>query len=169
MNPQPAPFRILVTGSRTFTDMRLVHEVFADTIPDPIEPGRDYVLVHGDCEQGPDSFVDPFCENEAWWVDNAGGSLHAETHPVTHADWDRCAPSCRPAHRRTRRDGSTYCPAAGLRRDAHMVSLGADVCLAFIDPCAKPTCRKPKPHGSHGATYTADLAEKAGIPTRRWP
>jgi hypothetical protein len=50
-----------------------------------------------------------------------------------------------------------------------MVAAGADLCLAFIDPCTKQGCRKIQPHGSHGASHTADLAEKAGIPTRRFP
>ena len=162
----PEPYRILVTGSRTFTDVTTVHGVLLATLPLRIESGRDYVFVHGDCEQGPDSMVAPFCEAEAWWVENAGGALYAEPHP---ADWESCAEHCHPAHRKRRRDGSTYCPAAGLRRDAHMVSLGAQAALAFIAPCVKPACAKRKPHGSHGASHTARIAEKAGIPTRRFP
>ena len=57
--------------------------------------------------------------------------------------------------------------AAGPRRNAAMVAQGADICLAFIGPCTSPRCRRPGPHDSHGATGCADLAERAGIPTRR--
>jgi hypothetical protein len=58
--------------------------------------------------------------------------------------------------------------AAGMVRNAEMVNTGADVCLAFIAPCIKTRCKISAPHGSHGAVHCADLAEKAGIPVRRF-
>ena len=51
---------------------------------------------------------------------------------------------------------STHGRAAGPIRNAAMVAAGADVCLAFIR------------NGSRGATGCADLAERAGITTRRY-
>ncbi|MEV4174015.1 SLOG family protein [Nonomuraea sp. NPDC049709] len=150
-------YTVLVTGSRTYDDEQEIRDALAPTIA---AHGPENVTVrHGHCRKGADELIDRIAT--AWT------GVTVQRRP---ADWATCkGPQCTPHHRRQRRDGTTYCPAAGVIRDAEMVDEGAEECLAFIDPCAKRGCRKARPHGSHGATATADLAEAAGIPTRRFP
>lgn len=153
------PYRVLVTGSRDWKDHDLVRDALARA---RYEAGGPMVVVHGACPSGADAIA-------AWWCRRYRHlDIMWEEHP---ADWDVCTgPACTPAHRVTRRDGTTYCPTAGHDRNQRMVDLGAAVCLAFLLPCAKPTCRRrPKPHGSHGTADAIERATKAGIPVRRWP
>jgi hypothetical protein len=100
------------------------------------------VIVHGACPKGADAMA------SAWARRFAHLDIAEERHP---ADWGR------------------HGKAAGFRRNAEMVGLGADVCLAFVSPCENGRCRRPRPHGSHGATHTAFLAEQAGIRTHWFP
>ena len=120
-------------------------------------------VVHGACPSGADAIA-------SWWVKRYKHlSITEEPHP---ADWDMCDADCpQKPHRFTKRAGDNahpgklddYCPKAGPRRNAKMVALGADLCLAFLGLCARPRCWHPKPHGSHGAVGTAVKAEQAGI------
>jgi hypothetical protein len=127
------PYRVLVTGSRSWTDAVAVGEAIHDAFDGRNE--REFVVVHGACPRGADAMAARFCEDEAWWFDNQGRALVEERHP---ADWD------------------THGKRAGILRNAEMVALGADVCLAFIL------------NGSRGASHCANAAEKAGIPVRRY-
>jgi hypothetical protein len=115
------PRRVLVTGSRTWTDTTTIRAALARVWGDGTR-----VLVSGACPTGADHLA------EQCWT-HWGGRV--ERHP---ADWAR--------HGR----------AAGYRRNAAMVTAGAEVCLAFIRD------------GSRGASHTARLAQAAGITTHRY-
>lgn len=146
-----APFRILVTGSRDWTDRTQVWRALSDAVS-PVPVDQEVVVVHGHCPSGADALADV-------WAQKYGAAV--ERLP---ADWDHCTDSCPQGHRKMKQPGDTvhpgecsdYCPAAGPRRNWEMVRRGADVCTAFIR------------NGSRGASHTASLAEKAGIPVRRF-
>lgn len=150
---QLEPYRVLLTISRSWQSEEDVQYAIRDVLWEAPE-GRPVVFVHGDCWEGfgSDGIADRY-------LVHIGAAV--ERHPVDKAA--PCTDRCRHGARRNDR-----CPAAPQYRNEHMVSLGADRCLAFIGPCERPGCRKPKPHGSHGTTRTAVLAENAGIPVHRY-
>lgn len=137
--------RILVTGSRDWTDHGAVAAALTEAWHDAAQNGPGgLTIVHG-AAPGADSSA------ARWAHDNRTYGVTGERHP---AEWSLCAPDCPPdpKHRRRRRNGSTFCPGAGPRRNALMVGLGADLCLAF-------------PLGvSEGTRGCMELAEAAGIP-----
>jgi hypothetical protein len=96
------------------------------------------VLVHGACLTGADAIAAQEAAALGWAV---------EPH---RANWAR------------------FGRAAGPRRNAEMVALGADICLCFAMPCSNPRCTVAEPHDSHGATDCADRAEAAGISVLRF-
>jgi hypothetical protein len=152
----PDRYRVLITASRSWTDRYKILVNLLEIWHDAEEGGLKVTWVHGDCKEGGDALADEILRQFGRVV---------ERHP---ADWDVCAGSkCTPTHRKKKRwGGGTYCPTAGLDRDEHMVSLGADLVLAFINPCTDPKCKRKRAHGSHGASETARMADEAGIEVR---
>lgn len=128
--------RVLVTGSRDWTDRETVYRAIVQLQEQHAERGYDgqgnfvdwlvdgWVIVHGACPTGADAIADDFATT-SW--------MAVERHP---ADWKK------------------YGRRAGFLRNAEMVELGADICLAF------------QRNKSKGTQHTIDLARKAGIPVR---
>lgn len=104
--------RIGVTGGRDFDSWHLVVHALS-------QMPEDAILVHGAA-----SGADSLCAE--WWDMQ---DRRAEPHP---ADWKApCRPTCKNGHRRTRPDGSDYCPAEGHYRNQRMLDSGLDLLIAF--------------------------------------
>lgn len=119
--------RVLVTGSRDWPDKYVVFDALQKAFE--LSNGN-MVVVHGGCPTGADAYA-------AEWVRLRMGFLGYMVDDEPHrADW-----------KGPRKKG------AGYARNAEMVNLGADLCLAFIY------------NDSDGATHCSGLAKKAGIKT----
>jgi hypothetical protein len=112
-------FRMLFTGSRDYGDRRAGR----DPAVDRASVHRDLLAVQTKFGCRTDQMV--IVEGEAEGLDSVVRDtttelgMRVEPHP---ADWDTCAPACKPGHRKRRRDGTEYCPSAGHRRNAVMVA-----------------------------------------------
>lgn len=113
--------RILITGSREWTDRDLIREAIIFAAQTAGAHPQETTIVHGGA-RGADTIAKEIGKQFGCQVEG-----HA-------ADW------------------ATYRKAAGHRRNAEMVALGADACLAF------PIGKSP---GTRGCVA---LCEKAGIP-----
>lgn len=137
----PTPYRIIVTGSRDWSDRWAVAEALIQARDEAPGTGRDQpprrMLVRHGGARGADAHADYWARSWRWLV---------EEHPVTKQTW------------------RTLGARAGRQRNQHMVNLGAELCVAFLLPCSQPTCKRPDPHGSHGTTDCIEKATEAGIP-----
>lgn len=133
---------VLVTGSRSWTDARSVYRELS-AIGNRAGHAA-MVVYHGDCPTGADLYADLWCST--WGV--------------------KCE--------RRRADWAQYGKPAGNIRNTSMITeiLGTGEpceCLAFLDTCRAPRCKRPRPHPSHGTADCAAKAENAGIPTQVFP
>lgn len=106
-------YRILVTGSRDWTDAKIIRETLLNAAHGVLF-GIPIVLVHGDAP-GADTIAADIATNLGWRV---------EPHP---AQWDTHTEQCPPWHW-----DLPECKMAGHRRNQEMVNSRADVCLAYI-------------------------------------
>jgi hypothetical protein len=133
--------RILITGSRTWTQRKPIHEALTVEAIQARSSRDQLVVIHGGAN-GADSVAEA-AVRRLW---QAGWPI---TSDVYHAQW------------------KLYGKRAGSMRNELMVAQKPDLCLAFIHPCAEAGCRrKPKIHDSHGAGNCIALVAKAGIPTK---
>lgn len=122
--------RVLVTGSRDWPDRNKVYQELEMVLG----AQKEITVVHGHCPKGADRYADDWALDLQLIYGDETDLVRVERYP---ADWNG------PLKKR-----------AGFARNAEMVALGADLCLAFIH------------NESKGATHCAELAEKAGIPTQ---
>ncbi|MDQ0792046.1 SLOG family protein [Streptomyces sp. B1I3] len=139
---------ILGLGSRAWTDRNLIDHVLTETWHDALQDGYCGIEVMEGTADGADTMCGDWAK--ARLIDGIG-------HLPVPADWEGpCTANCPPGQRRTRRNGTEYCPLAGHRRNQNMVDRKPLVALAFQ---------------VGESTGTADCLRrlaKASVPTRRW-
>jgi hypothetical protein len=158
-------FRLVLTGSRNVDSDTLwvpstedVPEFVmadADLVPRSVDELLDgaarlvaqagfpgLLLAHGACPRGVDALGDQWARRRK----DAGWPVDVDCFP---AAWS---------------EGR----GAGFARNRKLVQPGAHLCFALIAPCAKRGCKEPQPHGSHGATDCARVAEDADISVQRF-
>ena len=143
-------YRILVTGSRSWTDrtriaqsiMTAINESQPMLVDEKGNPDRraiaNVVVMHGACPTGADALAQDVCDH-----------MGIDTDPYP-ADWEQ------------------YKKRAGFIRNIMMVQTEPDICLAFLRPCLNPKCHIIEPHGTHGTSHCMKQAELAGVPVRQW-
>ncbi|GGJ87242.1 hypothetical protein GCM10011583_18480 [Streptomyces camponoticapitis] len=139
---------ILGLGSRAWTDRTTIDNALTEVWHDALQDGYDGISVMEGTAPGADSM----CGN--WAKARLGDGI---AHTPVEADWEGpCVNTCRPGHRRTRRDDTEFCPFAGHRRNQEMIDRKPLMALAF------------QVGNSTGTADCLRRLNKAGIPVRRW-
>lgn len=135
---------IALTGSRRWHDVRLLEDTLLLIWHECLEAGDDGIeLIHGDAD-GADSIGD------AWAIANG---IPRRRRP---ADWEGpCGPECQPGHRKLKRNGRTYCPLAGHRRNQQIINERPVLLVAA------------QVNNSTGTADCIRRAKKASVPVHR--
>lgn len=139
--------RILMTGSRQWNSSETAQAVLVGAVALFDAGLRESTLVHG-AAAGADTVVATAA---------SGLGMQTEAHPAqwsTHTD--ACSPSCR---------SQQTCRVAGFRRNAEMITAGADVVLAFPAHGRELPAGADHKNTSRGTWDCTDRAAKAGLPT----
>lgn len=141
--PAPRQHRVLVTGSRDWTDPDLIGRALNSALAllqVPVTVQDRVTLVHG-AAKGLDSLAAQIAGSRGWKI---------ETHP---AQWQAHTAACPARHQ-----GEPTCKMAGHRRNHEMIALGADLVLSF------PLGAEDSGH-SKGTWGCTRAAMTAGLPT----
>jgi hypothetical protein len=137
--------RLGVSASRSWRRPMDIWDACAACLACARAQGKTLVVVHGDADGG-----DQLLKMAALLLDGAV----EEGHP---ADWGApCRGTCRAGHRKTRKDGGEYCPAAGNYRNEAIAQSGLWRAAVFIR------------QGSHGTTDGLRAFRRAGLEPRIW-
>lgn len=136
-----------LTGSRKWVDVSLLDDTLFLVWHEALEVGYDGIeLIHGHARDGADAMGD------AWAIANGVSRRRLP------ADWEGpCGPECQPGHRKPKRNGRTYCPLAGHRRNQQIVDERPLLLVAA------------QVNSSTGTADCIRRAEAAGVPVHRIP
>lgn len=132
------PWRLIVTGSRAWTDATVLRGVLDILAEQAAAAGVPEVIVaHGACYPRRDRVTDRIPARSADWLAHLWIELLPHPLPVREephpANWTAaCRPECKAGHRRPRPNGGDYCPAVGNYRNGDLVAPGADAGVAFL-------------------------------------
>lgn len=139
--------RILMTGSRSWNDGQISHDALNTSLALLGASPSASVLVHG-AAGGADQLLAATAQQIGMAVEAhpAKWSVHTEACP----EWDRKNQTCK---------------LAGHRRNAEMIELGAEVCLAFPTHGYHLAPGESRQNTSRGTWDCAEKAKNAGLAT----